>query len=137
MLTASLTPTAPLRQSSWFTQGWTLQELIAPQSVEFFSRDGKRIGDKESLEVHIREITGIPARALYGSSLADISITERMSWVEKCEIKREIKRRQDVAYSLLGIFDVSMPLIYGEGIEKAMKRKSRSSPLHRFFQSVG
>jgi hypothetical protein len=110
------------RQSRWFTRGWTLQELIAPQSVEFFSRDGKRLGDKVSLDAQIYEITRIPAKALRGSHqgslLSDFSVTERMSWAEK----RETTRKEDIAYSLLGIFDVSMPLIYGEGSERALNR---------------
>jgi hypothetical protein len=37
----------------WFTRGWTLQELIALTVVEFFSREGDRLGDKESLEKEI------------------------------------------------------------------------------------
>ena len=39
-----------LRASRWFTRGWTLQELLAPTSVEFFSKDGMRLGDRSSLE---------------------------------------------------------------------------------------
>jgi hypothetical protein len=107
-----------LRKSRWFTRGWTLQELIAPTSVEFFSKDGERLGDKRSLERHIHEITGIPIRALQGSPLSNFSITERMSWTKK----RETTREEDNAYSLLGIFDIHIPLIYGEGREHAFKR---------------
>lgn len=51
-------------KSRWFTRGWTVQELLAPASVEFFSKEGKRLGDKNSLEQQIQEITGIPALAL-------------------------------------------------------------------------
>ncbi|TVY59666.1 Vegetative incompatibility protein HET-E-1, partial [Lachnellula suecica] len=94
------------RSSRWFTRGWTLQELIAPVSVEFFSRDKKRLSDKSSLERYICEITGIPATALRGRPLSDFSITERM---------RQTTCEEDKAYSLLGIFDVYMPLIYREG----------------------
>ncbi|KAH0562434.1 hypothetical protein GP486_002873 [Trichoglossum hirsutum] len=107
------------RQSRWFTRGWTLQELIAPPFVEFFSRDGKRLGDKKSLEFQIHEITGIPVKALQGSqNLSEFSVTERIAWAEG----RETTRKEDRAYSILGIFDISMPLIYGEGGEKALKR---------------
>jgi hypothetical protein len=106
------------RKSRWFTRGWTLQELIAPASVEFFSKDWEQLGNKPSLERHIREITGIPVEALQGSSLSDFSVAERMLWTER----RETKRKEDKAYSLLGIFDVYMPLIYGEGRESAFKR---------------
>ena len=106
------------RKSRWFTRGWTLQELVAPASVEFFSKEGEQLGNKRSLERHIHEVTGIPVKALQGSPLSDFSVPERMSWAEK----RETTRKEDKAYSLLGIFDVHMPLIYGEGREKAFKR---------------
>ncbi|OCK72907.1 hypothetical protein K432DRAFT_260321, partial [Lepidopterella palustris CBS 459.81] len=106
------------RQSRWFTRGWTLQELIAPTSVEFFSVEEERIGDKKSLEQTLHEITGITVQALQGSLLSRFSVDERMSWAAK----RETKREEDAAYSLLGIFDIHMPLIYGEGRKKAFIR---------------
>jgi hypothetical protein len=106
------------RKSRWFTRGWTLQELIAPKSVEFFSKDWEQLGNKAFLEQYISEITGIPNKALQGVPLSDFSVTERMSWAEQ----RETTRKEDQAYSLLGIFDVYMPLIYGEGKEHAFKR---------------
>jgi NACHT domain len=109
------------RRSRWFTRGWTLQELIAPASVEFFSMEGRRLGDKKSLERQIHEITGIPARALQGGPLSHFSVTERMLWAAK----RKTTRIEDEAYSLLGIFDIHMPLIYGEGREKALMRLNR------------
>ena len=71
------------RKSRWFTRGWTLQELIAPASVEFFSKDWEQLGNKLSLERHIHEITGIPVEALQGSFLSDFSITEQMLWTER------------------------------------------------------
>jgi hypothetical protein len=104
--------------SRWFTRGWTLQELIAPTSVEFFSKNGELLGDKKSLERHICEITRIPSKALQGSPLAEFSATERMSWAET----RQTTREEDMAYSLLGIFDVHMPLIYSEGRANAVGR---------------
>jgi hypothetical protein len=106
------------RQSRWFTRGWTLQELIAPICVEFFSRDWEFLGDKISLERYICEISGIPAKALQGNALSDFSVAERMSWA----VNRETTRKEDLAYSLLGIFDISMSLIYGEDAEKAFGR---------------
>jgi hypothetical protein len=63
---------------AWFTRGWTLQELIAPSLVAFFSKEGEMLGNKRSLERHIHEITGIPVNALRGGALSDFSITERM-----------------------------------------------------------
>ena len=106
------------RGSRWFTRGWTLQELIAPTSVEFYSSEGIRLGDKRSMEQQIHEITSIPVRALRGNPLSDFSFEERLSWA----IKRETTREEDKAYSLLGMFDIYMPLIYGEGGENAFKR---------------
>ena len=109
---------AAFRNSRWFTRGWTLQELIAPPLVEFFSFENEKLGDKKSLEQQLYEITGIAVEALQGSPLLDFSVAERMSWAEK----RETKREEDKAYSLLGIFDVHLPLIYGEGKENALRR---------------
>ncbi|KAH7072278.1 heterokaryon incompatibility protein-domain-containing protein [Paraphoma chrysanthemicola] len=106
------------QSSSWFTRGWTLQELVAPVIVEFFSSDGDRIGDRSSLVEEIHRITSIPIEALQGTPLAQFSVEERMSWAEN----RETKRQEDAAYSLLGIFDIHMPLIYGEGKKKAIFR---------------
>ncbi|EXJ92512.1 hypothetical protein A1O3_01064 [Capronia epimyces CBS 606.96] len=105
------------RKSKWFTRGWTLQELIAPRQVEFYSRDGDLLGDKTSLEREIHEITRIPVAALRGSPLSDFSPDEKMRWSEN----RYTKRIEDKAYCRLGIFDVSMSPIYGEE-EKAMVR---------------
>ena len=104
--------------SRWFTRGWTLQELLAPGSVEFFSRDGKRLGDKKTLERQVHEITGIAVSALQGSPLSQFGVDERLSWAKN----RHTTRKEDKAYSLLGIFGVYMPLIYGEGGENALNR---------------
>ena len=106
------------RQSRWFTRGWTLQELLAPTSVEFYSKDGSRLGDKQSLEQQIHEITGLPIPALQGGHLSQFSVNERMSWIEP----RQTKLEEDRAYSLLGIFDVNIPLRYSEGMANAFDR---------------
>ena len=107
-----------LRTAKWFTRGWTLQELLAPSLVEFFSHDGKRLGDKKSLELQIHDITGIAVHALQDSSLSQFSTNERLSWAEK----RETTVEEDKVYSLLGIFNIHMPLIYGEGENNAFRR---------------
>ncbi|KAH8197363.1 hypothetical protein TruAng_008456 [Truncatella angustata] len=106
------------RNSRWFTRGWTLQELIAPTSVDFYSKEGVWLGDKQSLNHLIRDVTGIPARALYGTPLSNFTIMEREAWVHN----RQTKFEEDIAYSLLGLFDVHMPLVYGEGREKAQRQ---------------
>ncbi|PVH68331.1 HET-domain-containing protein, partial [Cadophora sp. DSE1049] len=106
------------RKSRWFTRGWTLQDLLAPTSVEFFCRESKRIGSKSSLEQQIHEITGIPKPALQGAYLSQFNDKERFSWIQP----RQTTVDEDRAYSLLGIFDVQMPLRYGEGMANAFKR---------------
>ncbi|KAH8590344.1 hypothetical protein B0O99DRAFT_721734 [Bisporella sp. PMI_857] len=106
------------RNSRWFSRGWTLQELIAPESVEFFCSNGKRLGDKKSLERQLRKITGIAVPALQGTTLSALSVNERMLWAKN----RETKREEDSVYSLLGIFDIPIPLIYGEGAKNAFSR---------------
>ncbi|KAJ6205442.1 kinesin light chain [Bipolaris maydis] len=107
-----------LRRSKWFTRGWTLQELIAPASVEFFSCEGQRIGDKTSLDQLLHSITGIPLAALRNYPLNQFSISERMRWVSG----RETTETEDMVYCLLGLLGVSMPATYGEGRENALER---------------
>ena len=106
------------RGSRWFTRGWTLQELIAPAVVEFFSQEGKLLGDKKSLEKPIREITQIPIQALRGNPFSDFSIAERKGWAAH----RQTTEEEDLVYCLLGLCEVSMPPIYGEGKPAALKR---------------
>jgi hypothetical protein len=106
------------RESRWFTRGWTLQELLAPKHVEFFSSDGTLLGSRRSLQEEIHEITGIAKNALLGEFLFEFGVDERLSWAAN----RNTKRPEDAAYSLLGIFDVNMPLLYGEGQKKALAR---------------
>jgi ankyrin repeat protein len=106
------------RQSRWFTRGWTLQELIAPKSVELFSIEGTLLGNKHSLEQTIQEITGIAVHAIRGDSLSQFSEEEILSWV----VERQTKRKEDIVYCLFGFFGIFMPLLYGEGRQNALKR---------------
>ncbi|PSN64889.1 HET-domain-containing protein [Corynespora cassiicola Philippines] len=106
------------RKSRWFTRGWTLQELLAPASVAFYSKEGDLLGDKQSLKGTIHEITGVPMEALQGSPLSDFSVAERFSWTKD----RETTREEDGAYCLLGIFGICMTLRYTEGKDRAIKR---------------
>ncbi|KAF2627576.1 ankyrin, partial [Macroventuria anomochaeta] len=105
-------------KSRWFARGWTLQELLAPKLVEFFSKEGARLGNKESLKHTIHEVTGIPIDALLGRQLSEFSVAERFSWTEN----RQTTREEDEVYCLLGIFGIYMSLIYGEGKDNATKR---------------
>ncbi|KAF2726595.1 HET-domain-containing protein [Polyplosphaeria fusca] len=104
--------------SEWFTRGWTLQELIAPASVEFFSCDGGRIGDKTSLEPLVHAKTGIPVEVLRNGSLDEFAIDERRGWAKN----RKTTEEEDAVYCLLGILDVVIPAAYGEGVERAWRR---------------
>ena len=106
------------KASNWFSRGWTLQELLAPELVEFYSQEHKRLGDKISLSRQIHEVTGIALSALQGLSLSQFSVDERFKWADN----RQTTRQEDWAYCLLGIFDVSIPLIYGEGRGRAINR---------------
>ncbi|PMD35041.1 hypothetical protein L207DRAFT_467965, partial [Hyaloscypha variabilis F] len=130
-----------LRNSRWFTRGWTLQELLAPRSIRFFTQEWKPISmdsrrssqhpaydinpkghkvqeGQEPLLRLLSDITGIRLDVLiYPENVVSCSNGEKMSWIAG----RETTREEDVAYCLLGIFDINMPLLYGEG-SKAFKR---------------
>ena len=120
------------KKSRWFTRGWTLQELIAPSSVEFFSKEGTCLGNKQSLEQMLHEITEIAVEALRGRPLSRFSVDERFSWAKE----RTTTREEDAAYCLLGIFVIQMPLLYAEGREKALKRLKREIREHADDQDL-
>lgn len=101
----------PMEQSEWFTRGWTLQELIAPGDVLFYDGDWTEIGTKKSLLALLSKTTAIPEQILSGvEKPASCSVAQRMSWAAH----RRTERVEDRAYSLMGLFDVSLPMIYGE-----------------------
>ncbi|KAE8442431.1 hypothetical protein EG329_003389 [Mollisiaceae sp. DMI_Dod_QoI] len=108
-----------LSQSRWFTRGWTLQELIAPTEVIFFNKYWLQIGTKNSaghsLMNVISAITTIPPVVLTAEfepgQLSLFSIAQIMSWAAE----RQTTREEDLAYCLIGLFGVNMPMIYGEG----------------------
>ena len=105
------------RDSVWFTRGWTLQELLAPVNVVFFDHTWKEIGTKFSLKDDLRLATGISPHAFLTPGWRNCCIAHRMSWASK----RKTTRLEDMAYCLMGLFDVNMPLLYGEG-DKAFVR---------------
>lgn len=98
--------------SVWFTRGWTLQELLAPREVHFFDRQWSPIGKRSLLYLRIASLTRIAKDALLGTPLGHFSVAQRMSWAA-C---RKTTCIEDGAYSLIGIFDVKMPMLYGEGL---------------------
>lgn len=109
----------PIEDSLWFTRGWTLQELIAPARMEFFDKHWRRIGTRFQLREAIQRCTHIvdeildetPETRNIRTILARNSVARRMSWAAG----RATTREEDRAYTLLGIFSVNMPLLYGEG----------------------
>lgn len=104
--------------SRWFTRGWTLQELLAPPAVEFFSKEGIYLGTRLELKQLIHEITSIPPRALSGAPLTEFAVDEKLSWA----VERQTTLEEDEVYALLGIFDITLPFIYDEGYDKALRR---------------
>ena len=133
-------------QSKWFTRGWTLQELLAPEDLTFFDHNWEAIGTRESLtstqskkiiSQSLSEITGIPDTILHSGwrylhLRQDMpSVAQRMSWASK----RQTSRVEDLAYCLLGIFNVNMPLLYGEG-EKAFIRLQQEIIKHSEDESI-
>lgn len=109
---------AYLGDSDWFTRGWTLQELLAPRAVDFYSAGWKHLGSKKDISPSLERITGINAAYLSGHKrVTEASVAERMSWASR----RQTTRVEDMAYCLLGIFNINMPLIYGER-DKAFQR---------------
>ncbi|KAM5545998.1 hypothetical protein V8D89_000124 [Ganoderma adspersum] len=108
----SWTSTVAFRKSRWFRRSWTLQELIAPRTVVFLSIEWQFLGTKSTLAQVIEEVTGIYSAMLrHQMSLSEVPVAKRMSWAAK----RKATRKEDEAYSLLGIFDISMSTLYGEG----------------------
>jgi hypothetical protein len=105
-------------KSRWFTRGWTLQELLAPSEVEFLASDWTRITSRTDSSSVLADITGIPTDFLSGNDLEIASIAMRMSWASR----RTTTKAEDIAYCLMGIFDIQMPLLYGEGEGGAFRR---------------
>ncbi|KAF5344911.1 hypothetical protein D9758_011559 [Tetrapyrgos nigripes] len=112
-------PESSFKDSRWFKRGWTLQELLAPHYVIFLDKDWVRIGTRWTLRDVVSAITSIPVEVFEGGwDINTYSVAQKMSWAAL----RETTRPEDQAYSLMGIFGVSMPPIYGEGGAKAFMR---------------
>jgi hypothetical protein len=98
-------------RSQWFTRGWTLPELLAPGKITFFGEDWEKIGKKANRNImkRIILITGIPEEVLSDGETTSFSVATRMTWASR----RATTKKEDKAYSLMGIFDITMPIIYG------------------------
>ncbi|TLS25613.1 hypothetical protein PpBr36_07552 [Pyricularia pennisetigena] len=101
------------RRSRWFTRGWTVQELVGPlHEMKFYTNDWTCLGTKTTLAPLLQEITGVPEKYLLRKEgISGAGLAQRMSWFAN----RVTSREEDIAYCMLGIFDVNMPLLYGEG----------------------
>ena len=121
------------QNSVWFTRSWTLQELLAPHEVYFFNTRWTNIGTRGTLANQISRSTNIPRSALeVKANLREFPSAQKMTWASR----RKATRTEDIAYSLLGIFEVHMPLLYGEGVkayerlqEEVMRRTTEPSLL--------
>ena len=124
------------RKSIWFTRGWTLQELIAPRTVQFFNKQWNHVGSKLRQYSIVAQITSIPEQILSTKGdphyeLGKFSVAQKMSWAST----RQTTRKEDIAYCVLGLFDINMPLLYGEG-NKAFFRLQQEIMKHSTDQTL-
>ena len=123
---------AAFKRSRWHTRGWTLQELLAPTEVRFLSAEWEFIGNKNFLAPLLEEATGVHRDILRHGDLSSVSVAERMSWASS----RQTTRLEDEAYCLMGIFNVNIPVIYGEGLSAFRRLQEaimRTSPDQTLF----
>ncbi|KZL69586.1 het domain-containing protein [Colletotrichum incanum] len=103
---------AILSSCKWFSRGWTLQELIAPTYVKFYDASWQYRFTKDGEASTLSAITRIDYNILtFKKELTSVPVAVKMSWASR----RETTRIEDRAYSLLGLFDINMPMLYGEG----------------------
>ncbi|KAF9472756.1 hypothetical protein BDN70DRAFT_818194, partial [Pholiota conissans] len=120
-----------IHRDTWFTRGWTLQELVAPAVIKFCNRDWDYFSpDTIETDTYSYSDASIVAQIINQISKAT-SITENelsgfhqlsLSRQMQLAATREVTREEDTAYSLMGIFDVSIATAYGEGGERAFSR---------------
>jgi hypothetical protein len=104
------------RKSEWFRRGWTLQELLAPKHVTFFDREWNDIGTRRSLRDALIEITKINCLDEQRQFM-NASVAQKISWAAR----RVTTREEDTAYSLMGLLNINMPILYGEGKRAFMR----------------
>ncbi|KAK0725989.1 hypothetical protein B0H67DRAFT_632916 [Lasiosphaeris hirsuta] len=131
------------RCSRWFSRGWTLQELLAPDCLVFFTNSWTRIGDKKEMAEAIHEITAIPKstivepRLIRCGGIGHFNVAAMMSWASR----RETILIEDMAYCLMGLFGVNMPLLYGEGDQAFLRlqleiTQKRNDPTFLVWQNI-
>ncbi|KAF2107945.1 hypothetical protein BDV96DRAFT_451740, partial [Lophiotrema nucula] len=113
-----------LSSCRWFSRGWTLQELIAPRCIRVYDKNWiyhvsiNKTKPRDEWTSYLSKVTGIDPYVFSGVELHKFSVAQRMSWASR----RNTTRSEDMAYSLLGIFGINMPLLYGEGRDRAFLR---------------
>ncbi|KAI1747211.1 heterokaryon incompatibility protein-domain-containing protein [Xylaria castorea] len=109
--------------SEWSFRGWTLQELLAPQDMQFFDMNW----------THMARITGIKAQYLTGAEhFSEACIAAKMSWISH----RTTTEEEDMAYSMVGIFGVTMTPQYGEGRGAFMRLQEILLTTYLFDESL-
>jgi len=144
-LKAGTSDASKFLSSRWFTRGWTLQELIAPANLVFYDKDWFPIGDRRFLANFISSKTFIYRKILarrvpvqadnlqqLRRDLTAVCVAAKMKWVSM----RQTGRPEDIAYCMLGLFNVNMPLLYGEGAQKAFLRLQEEIIKHSFDQTI-
>lgn len=121
-----------LGKSKWFTRGWTLQELLAPRKAVFYDSRWRLVGNKDILAEKLSSITGVPGKALRTGDLNPYSVAQKMAWAAK----RMTTRPEDMAYCLMGLFDVNIPLLYGKGGYRAFVRLQEEIIRHSDDHSI-
>ncbi|KAJ8502012.1 hypothetical protein ONZ45_g11933 [Pleurotus djamor] len=121
---------------SWFSRGWTLQELLAPKKLVFFLRDWSRLSPKGQFDIVRREadvkmsgmdINSLRQVAWYAGIETDDLISFTPSPKNATKIFNYVARRsttipEDISYCLAGLLDVTLPIAYGEGRERSFHR---------------
>ncbi|KAJ8117390.1 hypothetical protein ONZ43_g4219 [Nemania bipapillata] len=114
-----------MKECRWFTRGWTLQELLAPRHVEFYDRDWTFRGTKKDLKELVADASQIGADVLEKpEDLYRLPIAQRMSWAAK----RQTTRLEDMAYCLIGIFEVNMPIHITASSHEAQPSSASAAP---------
>ncbi|KAJ8115381.1 hypothetical protein ONZ43_g4680 [Nemania bipapillata] len=119
--------------SEWFSRGWTLQELLAPLNMQFYDMNWTYMGTKRELAGSIAHITGIETRYLTGAEhFREASIAAKMSWMAQ----RTTTKEEDIAYSMVGIFGITMTPQYGEGQGAFIRLQETLLSSHVFDESL-
>lgn len=117
-ISKSTDPKRPGTESAWFERGWTLQELLAPRYMEFYDRDWNFMDTRKNLADLIHERTGIAEKYLTGASNFKVaSVATKLSWMAG----RTTSAVEDIAYSMLGLLNITMEIRYGEGVKAFMR----------------